>query len=119
MSETEKRIFSVSGHVQPSDSKPIRSVVLETEDSVIVVWHAHPGQEIEAHVHPYGQDTWTVISGEAEYYLGSGTTKHLLAGDIATAKAGQVHGALNIGYEPFIFVSVVAPGNAGFSLAEK
>ncbi len=94
-------------------------MVLEIEDSVIVVWHAHPGQEIEAHVHPYGKDIWTVISGEAEYYLGGGMIKHLLAGDIAIAKAGQVHGALNIGCEPFIFVSVVAPGNAGFSLAKK
>ncbi|HBZ2615717.1 TPA: cupin domain-containing protein, partial [Klebsiella pneumoniae] len=30
-----------------------------------------------------------------------------------------VHGAMNSGPEPFIFVSVVAPGNAGFALAEK
>ncbi|MBC9756027.1 cupin domain-containing protein, partial [Klebsiella pneumoniae] len=27
--------------------------------------------------------------------------------------------AMNSGPEPFIFVSVVAPGNAGFALAEK
>jgi len=32
----------------------------------------------------------------------------------------QVHGAMNAdSTEPFIFVSVVAPGNAGFTLAEK
>jgi quercetin dioxygenase-like cupin family protein len=46
-------------------------------------------------------------------------TTHLVAGDIAIAKPGQVHGALNIGSVPFIFVSVVASGNAGFALAEK
>lgn len=117
--KAEGRIFSVADYVRPSDSEPIRSVVLETEDSAIVVWHAHPEQEIAAHVHPHGQDTWTVISGEAEYYLGSGVTTHLVTGDIAIAKPGQVHGALNIGSVPFIFVSVVAPGNAGFELAEK
>ncbi|HHK0421872.1 TPA: cupin domain-containing protein, partial [Pseudomonas aeruginosa] len=44
--ETESRIFSVDEYVRPSNGEPIRSVVLETNDSVIVVWHAHPGQEI-------------------------------------------------------------------------
>jgi quercetin dioxygenase-like cupin family protein len=56
----ESRIFSVAEYVQPSEGEPIRSVVLETRDSIIVVWHVHPGQEIAAHIHPHGQDTWTV-----------------------------------------------------------
>lgn len=117
--ETESRIFSVDEYVRPSNGEPIRSVVLETNDSVVVVWHAYPRQEIAAHVHPHGQDTWTVISGEAEYYQGDGVATHIKAGDIAIAKPGQVHGAMNSGPEPFIFVSVVAPANAGFALAEK
>ncbi len=117
--EMESRIFSVTEYIRPSDGEPIRSVVLETKDSAVVVWHAHPGQEITAHVHPDGQDTWTVISGEAEYYQGGGKVAHLKAGDIAIAKPGQVHGALNTSPVPFVFVSVVASGNAGFALAEK
>ncbi len=44
------------------------------------------GQEIASHVHPHGQDTWTVISGEAEYHQGNGIVTHLKAGDIAIAK---------------------------------
>lgn len=87
-------------YVRPSNGEPIRSVVLETNDSVVVVWHAHPGQEIASHVHPHGQDTWTVISGEAEYHQGNGIVTHLKAGDIAIAKPGQVHGAMNSGPEP-------------------
>ena len=117
--ETESRIFSVADYTRPSNAVPIRSVVLETNDSVVVVWHALPGQEIAAHVHPHGQDTWTVISGEAEYYQGDGIVTRLKAGDIAVAKPGQVHGAMNSGTEPLTFVSVVAPGNAGFALSEK
>ncbi|ENM5289326.1 cupin domain-containing protein, partial [Citrobacter freundii] len=50
----ESRIFSVAEYVQPSEGEPIRSVVLETRDSIIVVWHVHPGQEIAAHIHPHG-----------------------------------------------------------------
>ncbi|WP_251302038.1 cupin domain-containing protein, partial [Escherichia coli] len=66
----ESRIFSVAEYVQPSEGEPIRSVVLETRDSIIVVWHVHPGQEIAAHIHPHGQDTWTVLSGMADYFQG-------------------------------------------------
>jgi quercetin dioxygenase-like cupin family protein len=117
--ESTSRIFSVAEFIRPSEGKPIRSVVLETEDSAIVVWHVRPGQEIAAHVHPNGQDTWTVISGTAEYYLGGNVVRHLKARDIAIAKHGQVHGAMNSGTEPFVFVSVVAPGNSGYALAEK
>ena len=117
--ESTSRIFSIADFIRPSEDKPIRSVVLETSESVVIVWHVRPGQEIAAHLHPDGQDTWTIISGVAEYYLGGGEVTHLKAGDIAVAKQGQVHGAMNSGREPFVFVSVVAPGNAGFSLAEK
>ncbi|WP_294532221.1 cupin domain-containing protein [uncultured Rhodoblastus sp.] len=115
----EPRIFLIADFVRPSDGEPIRSVVLETADSAVVVWHAHPGQEIAPHVHPRGQDTWTVISGEAEYHQGDGVIARLKAGDIAIALPGQAHGATNTGSDPFVFVSVVAPGNAGFALAEK
>lgn len=116
---TKSRIFPVADYVQASTGDPVRSVVLETDDSAVVVWHAHPGQEIAAHVHPHGQDTWTVISGEADYYQGSGIVTRLKAGDIAIARPGEVHGAMNRGAVPFVFVSVVASGRAGFALAEK
>jgi integrase len=61
--EMESRIFSVTEYIRPSDGEPIRSVVLETKDSAVVVWHTHPGQEITAHVHPHGQamSRWNVI----------------------------------------------------------
>jgi quercetin dioxygenase-like cupin family protein len=84
----------------------------------VVVWHLHPGQEIATHIHPRGQDTWTVITGEADYLQGEGIVTSLKAGDIAIAKPGQAHGARNSGSVPFVFVSVVAPANAGFLLTE-
>lgn len=115
----ESRVFSVADYVRPSEDEPIRSVVLETAESVIVVWHVRPGQEITAHVHPNGQDTWTVLSGVAEYFQGNGVVRAVKAHEIAVAMPGQVHGARNIGTEPFVFVSVVASGNAGYALAEK
>lgn len=115
----ESRIFSVAEYVQPSEGEPIRSVVLETRDSIIVVWHVHPGQEIAAHIHPHGQDTWTVLSGMADYFQGNGIVRALREGEIAVARPGQVNGARNTGTEPFVLVSVVASANAGFVLAER
>ncbi|CDN04034.1 conserved hypothetical protein [Klebsiella quasipneumoniae subsp. quasipneumoniae] len=115
----ESRIFSVAEYIQPSEGEPIRSVVLETRDSIIVVWHVHPGQEIAAHIHPHGQDTWTVLSGMADYFQGNGIVRALREGEIAVARPGQVHGARNTGTEPFVLVSVVASANAGFVLAER
>jgi len=117
--EVASRIFSIAKFIHPSDGEPIRSVILATEESAVVVWHVRPAQKIVAHVHPSGQDTWIVISGEAEYFQGGGVVTRLKAGEIAIAKPGQVHGAMNSGSEPFIFISVVAPGNAGYALAEK
>ncbi|HYD97308.1 MAG TPA: cupin domain-containing protein [Noviherbaspirillum sp.] len=112
-----QRIFAVADHEQPSQDEPVRSVVLETPDALIVVWHLRPGQEIAPHVHPRGQDTWTVLSGAAEYFQGGGVMRSLQAKEVAVALPGQVHGARNTGTVPFVFVSVVAPGNAGFALA--
>jgi quercetin dioxygenase-like cupin family protein len=115
----EPRLFQVADFIRPSDDLPIRSVVLETEEAVIIVWYVNPGQEIAAHIHPQGQDTWTVLSGTADYFQGDEVVSRIKTNDIAVAKPNQVHGAKTVGNSPFIFVSVVAPGDAGYLLAEK
>ena len=88
----ESRIFSVAEYVQPSEGEPIRSVVLETRDSIIVVWHVHPGRKLRLTFIPHGQDTWTVLSGMADYFQGNGIVRALREGEIAVARPGQVHG---------------------------
>ena len=110
-----RRVFRVADHLQPSDGEPIRSVVLETEDAAIVAWTVKPHQRISPHVHPRGQDTWTVISGVGDYQVdAAGATVRIAAGDIATAPAGAVHGLINTGSVDFVFVSVVSPADSGF-----
>lgn len=59
---------------------------------------------------PRGQDTWTILSAKGEYYLDEvGTKRSILAGDVVIAPVGCVHGVLNNGDEPLIFISVVSP----------
>lgn len=93
----------------------MRSVVTESEHAVVVAWYIKPGQEIAPHIHPNGQDTWTILTGEGEYYLDiAGTTRLVAAGDVVVAPTNCVHGILNTGDEPLTFISVVSPADAGY-----
>lgn len=112
-----KRIFKSAEFYQPSAGEPIRSVVTESPEAVVVAWHVNPGQRIAAHVHPHGQDTWTILSGQGEYQLhASGESIAIGPGDIVVAPTGSAHGVYNSGTEPLRFISVVAPAAAGYEL---
>jgi quercetin dioxygenase-like cupin family protein len=53
--------------------------------------------------------------GRGEYQIDAdGETIAIMQGDIVVAHKGEVHGVYNDGDEPLVFVSVVAPGDAGF-----
>jgi quercetin dioxygenase-like cupin family protein len=109
------RIFNSSHFLQPADGEPIRSVITESQDAVVVAWYIKPGQEIAPHLHPHGQDTWTILEGSGKYYLDKiGTMKAIAAGDVVVAPLGCVHGVLNDGDQPLVFISVVSPGDAGY-----
>ncbi len=111
------RVFRSADFLQPTDGEPIRSVIKQTVDAAIVSWYVKPGQSITAHVHPSGQDTWTVLSGRGEYQLETaGTSRTISAGDVAVAPRGCVHGVYNSGGAPLIFVSVVCPADSGYEL---
>lgn len=112
---TLSRIFKSGDFLQPSDGEPIRSVVTESEQAVVVAWYVKPGQQISPHIHPSGQDTWTVLSGKGQYYLDlTGTTHTIATGDVVIAPIQCVHGVFNDGDEPLVFISVVTPADAGY-----
>jgi quercetin dioxygenase-like cupin family protein len=113
-----KRIFQSSDFVQPTmDEEPKRSIITESADAVVVMWHLLPGQRIRPHVHPDGQDTWIVISGSGEYSFDEGkATTPIACGQIVVAHLGQVHGVLNNTNEPLQILSVVSPADAGYFL---
>jgi quercetin dioxygenase-like cupin family protein len=109
------RIFDIAKFLQPSEGEPIRSVITESEHAIVVAWDIQPGQTLPAHIHPHGQDTWTILRGQGEYYVDqAGTTQLITAGDVVIAPIGCVHGVYNNGETPLVFISVVAPGDAGY-----
>ena len=67
---------------------------------------------------PGGTGTWTIVSGQGDY-IGdlSGTKRPVKAGDVAVARAGEVHGVHNSGAVPLVFIPVVAPVEAGYHVA--
>jgi len=110
-----QRIFQSAHFFQPADGEPLRSVITESSDAVVVAWHVKPGQRIASHVHPQGQDTWTILAGHGEYVLEvTGTSRRINAGDVVVAHTGCVHGVYNSGPEPLLFISVVSPAEAGY-----
>ncbi|MBI5717833.1 MAG: cupin domain-containing protein [Burkholderiales bacterium] len=110
-----QRLFRVAEFLQPADGEPIRSVITESADAAVVAWYVKPGQRISAHVHPDGQDTWTILSGCGEYGIDArGASIAIAEGDVLVAHRGQVHGVRNTGQEPLVFVSVVSPAASGF-----
>ena len=114
---TDNRIFHSAKFFQPTNGEPIRSVISESPESTIVAWCIQPHQSIPAHIHPQGQDTWTILSGQGEYFLDrAGMTKSIVKGDVVIAPTGSVHGVFNNSNEPLIFISVVSPSTAGYEL---
>ncbi|WP_434685551.1 cupin domain-containing protein [Pseudanabaena minima] len=112
---SNSRIFNSAKFFLATDGEPIRSVVTESPDTVVVAWYIKPNQEIAPHIHPHGQDTWTILQGKGKYYLDQqGTTKAIAAGDIVIAPTGCVHGVFNDGDEPLVFISTVSPATAGY-----
>lgn len=104
-----ERLFRVTDFLHPADGKPIRSVITESADATVVAWYVKPGQRISAHVHPDGQDTWTILSGCGEYRVSAhGESIAIAKGDVLVAHRRVVHGVLNTGQEPLVFVSVAS-----------
>ena len=111
------RIFKLEAFVCFSDEKSVVTEVVKTQNSSIAVWGVRPGQVVEAHVHPDGQDTWFMQRGTLTYYLGNGQSQTLSAGQFAIADQGQVHGAINEGTEDAIFVSIYSAPDIGYAKA--
>lgn len=119
--QANDRIHAWADHFQPHPVAPVRRILSESAEQVVVAWQVQPGQRIEAHRHPGGQDTWIVLEGEGLYQSDAeGTRTPVGEGQVVIAPPGAVHGLENTGGVPFKFLSVVSPADAGFEpLAAK
>ena len=117
--EAIERVYEIKDIVKFSDERSTVTQVAATEHTIIFVWGVKPSQEVEAHIHPKGQDTWIMVQGELTYYLGDGKTKKIKAGQIDVAPKNFVHGCVNEGKEDAIFLSIYSPRDIGYEKAKK
>ena len=113
-----ERTFNVQNLVRFSDAKATVTELVVNEYSRIAVWGVRPGQEVPAHTHPAGQDTWVMLRGELTYYLGNGARRAIRAGDLDIADRDEVHGAINEGKEDAVFLSIYNAPEIGWAKAQ-
>jgi quercetin dioxygenase-like cupin family protein len=112
-----RRIFNAEEMVCFSSEKAVVTEVVATPHSSIAVWGVRPGQEVPAHTHPDGQDTWVMLRGELTYYLGNGQRRTIRAGEIDIASPDQVHGAINESATDAVFLSIYNAPKLGWQKA--
>jgi quercetin dioxygenase-like cupin family protein len=112
------RIFNAVQHVRFSADKATVTEVSVTDHASIAVWGVRPGQEVPAHTHPDGQDTWVMVSGELTYYLGNGRRRTIRAGDVDVADKNEVHGAINEADADAVFLSIYSARKLGWEQAQ-
>ncbi|MFA5535860.1 MAG: cupin domain-containing protein [Bacillota bacterium] len=107
----DKRLFSVEEVLKEvaGSTDAVKTVLYENPRSNGVLWYVPPGKEVPAHYHPETDDTWIVLEGEGEYYLGNGETHPLYPGLVAVAPKEAIHGAMTTGDKPLVFVAISAP----------
>jgi quercetin dioxygenase-like cupin family protein len=112
-----QRTLDPEALVRFSDEKATVTEVAVTDFASIAVWGVRPGQEVPAHIHPDGQDTWVMVRGSLTYFLGNGERKTVRAGHIDVADHHQVHGAINESGEDAVFVSIYSAPKLGWEKA--
>jgi quercetin dioxygenase-like cupin family protein len=111
------RIFALETYTRFSDQAATVTEIIQTENSSIAVWCVKPGQIIQPHYHPDGQDTWVMFKGTLRYHLGNSQSQSLNVGEVALAEKNQIHGAINESDEDAVFMSIYSAPNIGYEKA--
>ncbi len=61
------------------------------------------------HAHDASEQVWVAIQGSGELLLEDDATKTIAAGQVVRFEQGDLHGFVNTGKEPFVYLSVTAP----------
>jgi mannose-6-phosphate isomerase-like protein (cupin superfamily) len=68
-----------------------------------------PGAVQARHVHPASEQTWMVEQGTATLLLAYDQTEEMRSGDVLRTPLGEVHGIINTGSGPFVYLAVTVP----------
>jgi mannose-6-phosphate isomerase-like protein (cupin superfamily) len=68
-----------------------------------------PGAVSTLHVHAKAEQIWLIERGAGTLLLDAGAQEHVKAGDIVRTPAGDVHGIVNSGAEPLVYLAITVP----------
>jgi quercetin dioxygenase-like cupin family protein len=68
-----------------------------------------PGTVSHRHSHPNSEQTWIVERGTATLLLANKEQHPIAAGEVLRTPPGEIHGVINTGTEPFVYLSVTTP----------
>lgn len=68
-----------------------------------------PGAEQPRHSHESSEQVWLAISGTGTLLLSDNVEKEFREGQIVRFADGDIHGFINTGSQPFVYVSVTSP----------
>ena len=68
-----------------------------------------PGGKNPAHRHNASEQIWIALQGSGNLILENETVEEFAEGDVVRFEAGDLHGFINSGTQPFIYMSVTSP----------
>ena len=68
-----------------------------------------PGGKNPAHRHNASEQIWIALQGAGSLILENETVEEFAEGDVVRFEAGDLHGFINSGTQPFIYMSVTSP----------
>lgn len=114
-----KRFFSIDDFSIKDSKKANKTALYNTGSTGGSVWAVQPGQSVQKHRHMTSDDIWICIKGKGLFYPDTQSAgEEIQAGMVIVTPKGEVHGMLNTGDEPFVFVSIVAPMPSDFQAVE-
>ena len=105
--------------VYPNENpaEAVRTVLYQDQHDNMVLWQIPPQGSLPPHRHPSGEDIWLVLRGEADLIDdAAGSRRTIHAGESVVVGIEQTHGAINVGHEDCVLLSVIRP-SAGFQPA--
>ena len=111
------QIIRFADYLKEKPAEAVRTVLYQDQHDNMVLWQIPPQGNLPPHRHPSGEDIWLVLHGEADLIDdAAGSRRTIHAGESVVVGIEQTHGAINVGHEDCVLLSVIRP-SAGFQPA--
>jgi quercetin dioxygenase-like cupin family protein len=105
-SDREERVYRTHDFRVTDPSRVAPTPMYFGERFSAVTFTMLPGQVHEPHSHEDLTQAWFILEGRGEAFLGEDRREIVEAGTIIVHHPRQVHGIVNVGSEPLVYVNI-------------